>query len=158
MMTLTDLYQDYEGKLKNYARRLTGDSQQAEDLVQDTFIRAMGHLELLKILKPHQQQAWLYRTLKNLFFDEQNARRRQAAFIEGLTQEISAATYLIEEVISPNPFELVPDRYRDLFRKRYVLGMTSQEIAKELGLPPATVRSRLHLALKEVRAKKAKLM
>jgi RNA polymerase sigma-70 factor (ECF subfamily) len=156
-MTLTDLYEEYETKLHRYARRLTRDSDRADDLVQETFIRAMGHLELLGLLKSYQRRAWLHRTLKNLFIDEQRSRQRQQDLIEQLAQETPLAGHLPPEVLSPNPFDLVPERYRELVEKRYVLGMTSREIAEELGVPAATVRSRLHLALKNLRLQKSRL-
>jgi RNA polymerase sigma-70 factor (ECF subfamily) len=156
-MTLTDLYEEYEVPLRRYARRLTRDPHRADDLVQETFIRAMGHLDLLGLLEPYQRRAWLYRTLKNLFLDGESARHRQDALIEQMAQDIPVAGYLPQEVILPNPFDLVPAKYRDLVEKRYVLGMTSQEIGEELGIPAATVRSRLHLALKKLRLQAYKL-
>jgi RNA polymerase sigma-70 factor (ECF subfamily) len=117
----------------------------------------MGHLELLDLLEPYQRRAWLCRTLKNLFLDEESARQREEALIELMAQDAPLAGSLSPEVIWPNPFDLVPEKYRDLVRKRYVLGMTSQEIASELGIPAATVRSRLHLALKKLRLQAYKL-
>jgi RNA polymerase sigma-70 factor (ECF subfamily) len=151
-MTLADLYEEYEAILWRYAQSLGHDADRADDLVQETFIRAIGHLELLTLLKPYQRRAWLYRTLKNLFLDEQIARRRQATLVERLGQETSMAESPSPEFISANPMKFVPERYRELVEKRYILGMTSQEIAEELGIPAATVRSRLHLALKEARS------
>ena len=156
-MTLTDLYEEYELELHRYARRWTRDPHRIDDLVQETFIRAMGHLDLLGLLEPYQRRAWLYRTLKNLFLDDVSARQRQEALIEQMAQDAPLAGYLPQEVIWPNPFDLVPEKYRDLVRKRYILGMTSQEIAEELGIPAATVRSRLHLAIKKLRLQAYKL-
>ena len=156
-MTLTDLYEEYEVQLRRYARRLTRDPHRVDDLVQETFIRAMRYLELLDLLEPYQRRAWLYRTLRNLFLDDESARQRQEALIDQMAQDVPVAGYLPHEVISPNPFDLVPEKYRDLVRKRYVLGMTSQEIGEELGIPAATVRSRLYLALKKMRLQAYKL-
>jgi RNA polymerase sigma-70 factor (ECF subfamily) len=152
-MTLADLYEEYEAALHRYAQQLGRDADRADDLVQETFIRAIGHLELLKLLKPYQRRAWLYKTLKNLFIDEQRTLRRQEALVEQLAPEIPEDEFLPGEFLTANPLALVPERFRELVEKRYVLGMNSQEIAEELGLPAATVRSRLHLALKEARGR-----
>ena len=65
-MTFADLYEEYEEKLNGYALKLVRDPQTADDLVQETFIRVLGHLLLLEQLDPHQRRAWLYQTLKNL--------------------------------------------------------------------------------------------
>ncbi len=153
MITLAELYAEHEQSLHRYAYRLARDAYRADDLVQDTFVRAMGHLTLLGILEPHQQRAWLTRTLKNRFLDEQRAQQRQTRLWEQLTQQRALETQAGSHMpILDNPFDLVPERFRDVVEMRYVLGMTSQEIAKALDISAATVRSRLHLAMKEVRA------
>jgi RNA polymerase sigma-70 factor (ECF subfamily) len=161
-MTLTALYEQFERKLHRYAIRLVGDSYEAEDLVQETFIRAMGHLELLKQLNQHQRQAWLCRVLKNLFLDQQRARQREQFLLEQLIQQaqlmeqIRRNNHPMLQVLQKDLFDQIPERYRELLYKHYILGMTSKEIAEELGIPAATVRSRLHLALKKLRANKSR--
>jgi RNA polymerase sigma-70 factor (ECF subfamily) len=117
----------------------------------------MGHLPLLGVLNRHQRRAWLYRTLKNLFLDDLNARQRQENLAAQLAWQVPTVGELPAEIGSPNPFDLVPEQYRDVVEKRYAQGMNSRKIARELGIPDATVRSRLHLALKKLRAQKSKL-
>jgi RNA polymerase sigma-70 factor (ECF subfamily) len=163
-MTLTVLYQQFEKKLHRYATRLVRDSHKAEDLVQETFIRAMGHLELLGQLEPHQRQAWLYQVLKNLFIDEQRAQQREQFLMEQLSQQAQLMEQLrlnshpMLQVLLQDLFDQIPERYRELLHKYYVLGMTNKEIADELGIPAATVRSRLHIALKKLRANKSRFL
>ena len=163
-MTLTGLYQQFEKKLYRYATRLVHDSHKAEDLVQETFIRAIGHIELLGQLELHQRQAWLYRVLKNLFIDEQRAQQREQFLIEQLAQQAQLMEQLrlnshpMLQVLLQDLFDQIPERYRELLHKYYVLGMTNKEIADELGIPAATVRSRLHLALKKLRANKSRFL
>jgi len=152
-VTLTELYETYENKLRRYAARLAHDPHWAEDLVQDTFVRAMGHLDLLGTLKPYQQRAWLYRTLKNLFLDGLNARQRQQELLDQLAREPGTSPSLEDLVLSPDPFALVSERFRDVVVQRYVLGMNSREIGEALGIPAATVRSRLYLAIQEARSR-----
>jgi RNA polymerase sigma-70 factor (ECF subfamily) len=151
-MTLTELFETYEAQLRRYANRLARDPDWADDLVQDTMVRSMGHLELLGLLEPHQRRAWLFRTLKNLFIDQERSRRRRETLVERLAGEVRVAEYHPGEVIAANPFDWVPERFRDVVEKRFILGMTSREIGEELGIPAATVRSRLHLAMKAMRA------
>ena len=157
-MTIGDLYEEFEGRLRRYAMSLAHDSDRADDLVQETLIRAMAHLDLLAQLKDYQRRAWLYRVLKNLFIDEQRTRQRQQALLEQLTREDPEVSYSPPEMMSPGVFELVPARYRELLHQRYVLGMNSTEISRELGIPAATIRSRLHLAIKWLRAHQSEFL
>jgi RNA polymerase sigma-70 factor (ECF subfamily) len=150
-LTIQDLYDLFEAKLHRYAVNLARDEDRADDLVQETLIRAMGNLVLLQQLKPYQRQAWMYRVLKNLFIDEERRRQHQETVYENLAWEAElyaapATTMLARELI-----DLVPERYRDVLHRRYILGQTSEEIGSAYGIPPATVRSRLYLARKWLR-------
>ena len=157
-MTIGDLYEEFEGRLRRYAMSLAHDSDRADDLVQETLIRAMSHLELLAQLKGYQRRGWLFRVLKNLFIDEERTRQRQQALIAQLSLEDQEVSYSPPELMSPGVFELVPARYRELVYQRFVLGMNSTEIGRELGVPAATVRSRLHLAIKWLRAHQSEFL
>jgi len=157
-MTFADLYGEFEEKLHAYALKLARDPHAADDLVQETFIRVLGHLPLLEQLNRYQRRAWLYQTLKNLFLDRRAARQREAALLARLAQEAEPYAEPDEGDLDSDLFALVPEPYRDLLEKRYRLGLTSREIANELGIPAATVRSRLHLAIKKLRARRSKFV
>src|SRR6476619_5003231 len=86
-MTLDQLYEEHESLLYGYAMRLTRDAERADDLVQDALVRAMGHLTLLALLARPQRQAWLYRTLRNLFLDEEQRRHRQVELVQEIARE-----------------------------------------------------------------------
>ncbi len=152
--TVGALYAEQRDWLLRHAISLTHDIARADDLVQDTFIVSFSHLELLSRLDLHQRRAWLSRVLRNRFFDQLRAQRRHQVILEQMAYQESladagdrASGAFLPYVL----FELVPPRYRDLLRKRYMLGMSSEEIARQLGVPPATVRSRLRLAINWLR-------
>lgn len=63
------LYETYQKELLAYGTRMSGSEPLAEDLVQETFIKALIHADTVMDLSPSQQRVWLYRTFKNLFFD-----------------------------------------------------------------------------------------
>lgn len=149
---LTELYESYEVRLRNYGLSLTNDPDSADDLVQETFLRAYAHLRKLALLKPHQQRSWLYRTLKNLFIDGYRAGKREQKLVDDLGWEFSLERPSMQIVRSVDLVRELPVHYQEVIYRRYYLGMNSQEIGLELGIPPATVRSRLHLALKRLRA------
>lgn len=156
-MTIDGLYEEHEESLQRQALRLTRDTGAAEDLVQETFVRALGHRLLLAQLNRHQRLAWLRRTLKRLFLDRRAERQRQAALLEVYGREVPAAVEP-EEDDGFDPFDLAPAEDRELLEMRYRQGLSSVEIAAELELPPGTVRWRLHRAVRGMRAHKHRFL
>ncbi|MCY3737808.1 MAG: hypothetical protein OXG13_15470 [Gemmatimonadaceae bacterium] len=156
-MTIDGLYEEHEESLQRQAFRLTRDTDAAEDLVQETFVRALGHRLLLAQLNRHQRLAWLRRTLKRLFLDRRAERQRRAALLEVYGREVPAAVDP-EEVDGVDPFDLAPAEDRELLEMRYRQGLSSVEIAAELDLPPGTVRWRLHRAVRRMRAHKHRFL
>src|SRR5512136_434399 len=133
-LTFAELYGEYAGRLRGYALNLAHDSDRADDLVQETFIRASVYFALLAQLNGHQRQAWLNRVLKNLFLDEMRTRRRQEALATRLAEGNHAAAVaargaysdiqLVEELL-----ERAPDHYQEILRQHYFEGMTGEQIA-----------------------------
>ena len=152
-LTLADLYEAYEEKMLRYAKILVGDPFWAEDLVQDTFMRAIAHLSLLGRLESYQRLAWLRRVLKNRFIDQQRARQREQEMVQQIIQETQLTDDDSVPMLTSELLEMAAEKDRELLTQRYILGMTSEEIGSQLGIPAATVRSRLHLARKRLRAR-----
>jgi RNA polymerase sigma-70 factor (ECF subfamily) len=150
--TVTHLYRNYEVPLRYFALSLSRDTARAEDLVQETFIRAIANQRILEKLKEYQKRAWLYRTLKNLFIDEQRADKREQKYLERLGLRILSSGQETTSTLSPDWFIRLPKHYQDVIYRRYYLGMTSYEIGRELGIPAPTVRSRLYLAIQKIRS------
>ncbi len=163
-MTLSDLYTRYQTSLRNTAQRLTNNRDEADDLTQETFLRAIGHLTVLDRLTDGERQAWLFRTLKNLYIDRQRARQREEVFQKTFQQQIESETRSepIQDRLSrdyhpvvlinlPGLLQGLPEKDRDLLHRKYMMGMTSEEIGRALGIPAATVRCRIHLIIKKLR-------
>ena len=151
-MSFSNIYGDFEAALRRYATGLAkGDADAADDLVQETFIRAFDNLSLLRRLDSPQRQAWLNRVLRNLFIDGERSRRRNEDLVERLVVDAEIAPFTAGDLFFHDLLENARDDDRELLEQRYVLGMTSREIAEELGIPAATVRSRLRSAIKRLR-------
>jgi len=149
-VTVADLYETFQDDLHRRAVQLSRDPDAADDLVQDTMVRAMANLLLLDQLEMAQQRAWLFTTCRNLFLDRIGAQKRRQVLQDGL-QALGALAPGSDGPVHPNPFEYVPEQHRRIVEMRYVQGMTSTEIGRELDTPAATVRSRLHLAIRKLR-------
>jgi RNA polymerase sigma-70 factor (ECF subfamily) len=158
LLTIDDLYDQFSEPLQRYAARLSQDGDRADDLVQETLIRALAHLSLLDRLNPHQRRAWLYRTLRNRFIDGERARQRRKNLLWQLAWEAEEATYMARALDLTEILEQIPQLYREVLERKHLLGMTSEETGRELGVPAATVRSRLRLARKWLRAHRSRLI
>lgn len=135
------LYERYRAELVKWCTTMTDDRQSAEDIVQETFLRAMASEALLTVLDEPRRRAWLYRTAKNLFVD----RVRHARF------ETPTDT-LPEETAEPEGYAAVEWREllgtlepeeRELFTLRYLDGYNASQLGERFGVPPGTVRARL---------------
>jgi len=148
---VTDLYTSYEAQLKRYAEGLTHDYDQAEDLVQEAFIRASVHADLLGQLDSAQRRSWLYTVVKNRFIDQLRAARRRQEILQALAELVTRDEPSAQYAGEINLFERLPGQFKNLLIERYVQGLTSEEIALRLHVPAATVRSRIRLAINWLR-------
>ena len=64
-----ELYLTYRPELLKYCCMICGNVGDAEDLLQETFLRALSNLDLLEELGDRQRRAWLYKVARNLFYD-----------------------------------------------------------------------------------------
>ena len=141
-MTIAEIYEEYERALRRYALSLVRDPDRADDLVQQTFVRAITHLDLVEGFDRQRLCAWLRRVLKNLFLDGQRRLRRQEILIEKLADGAVYAVDPSSDIGLQDLTARAPVRYRQILVKRYVLGWSSAEIARDSGVPAATIRSR----------------
>lgn len=150
-LELGELYEEFEQDMLRFGTSISGSRDAAEDLVHETFLRAMAHLPLLGRLKRHQRRSWLFTTLKRIHLDEVSARQRRDALSERLGRWNETAAEDSYQLDDFSVLDLVPPQHRALVIQRYLVGMSSQEIGRQLGVPAATIRSRLHQATKQIR-------
>lgn len=146
--------------LYNFAYRLTLDEDDANDLVQDTFLKAYRFFESYE--QGTNAKAWLFRILKNSFINDYRKKSKEPNKVD--YQEVETY-YNSDEVNEPITSDLRIDSVKDLigdevasalnsldvdFRTIIVLcdieGFSYEEMAKILDIPIGTVRSRLHRA------------
>ena len=123
----------------------TGIPAAAEDLVQETYIRAMTHLEDLEASSRSQRRAWLYKTARNLYIDQVRRLSRETCVEE---EQLSLASFE-EDLTQTAVRQLVnrlPESERALFSLRYFAGYNATELGDMFGLSPSTVRARLAAA------------
>ena len=136
------LYEDYYKELISYGSRMSGSKELAEDLVQETFMKALMNIETLEDLSSGQRRAWLYRTFKHLFFD----RCRRAVLENEYLQNWEPAygeDQRIQKIENAILLENLNAQDRVIFQLRYFDGYSAQEISEMMNLPPGTIRSKL---------------
>lgn len=144
------LYRMYYQELLRYVTTLTHSAANAEDIVQETYMRAIGHADGLADASDAQRRAWLYRTAKNLFIDRFRRERRIACIDEDAAAAAGFSEDDLSEVEVGQMLLLLSREDRSMFWMRYMEGYNATEIGEIFGLPPGTVRSRLSLARQRI--------
>jgi RNA polymerase sigma-70 factor (ECF subfamily) len=138
------LVQRYQRPLFAYVSSRLRDPLEAEEVAQESFVRAF--MSLKKLRKPESFYAWLMgiagRVLKEQFRAEER-RQRDRAVAETLLADNPgpASEYPLEEAIA-----VLPESYRQVILLRYYEGRSCQEIATRLGMPLGTVTKTLSRA------------
>ncbi len=148
--TWEDVARNHGRFLYTVAYRLTGNHDDAQDLVQEVLLRVRRGLETYR---PGSLEGWLSRITTNTFLDE--ARRRQRRPVDLLPEEpdrvvppsVAADDALAAEVLPDDVQDALrelPDEYRAAVVMCDVVGLSYQEISDSLDVPVGTVRSRIH--------------
>ena len=159
-IAFSKVYAEYELPIRRYVGSLVRDTGEAEDITQETFIRAYRKLSSLRDQK--SLSSWLYRIATNLCYDRfrQNASRPQIKEDgEGLMDEevftvIDQDSPRLDSVFEQKEMsacvqsylEELPDDYRAVIMLHDLEGLTNPEIAEMLGCSLATAKIRLHRA------------
>ncbi len=146
--------------LYRVALSLTGQPADAEDLVQDTLIRAYRAVDRFDGAHP---RAWLLTILRHTHINR-NRRRRPFLLADGdgvgaMVERLAPSAPSSDEVLISTQFQAVvadalaalPEKHRAVLALVDIDGMTYQEAADALGVPRGTVMSRLHRARKKIR-------
>ena len=149
-MEIETLYGKFHRDLLTYCTAMTRNRSSAEDLVQETYLRAFTHWENVEDLSPNQCRVWLYKTARNLFIDQV---RKQSHETPAEEERLALASF--EEDLSKSTVaQLIgrlPDIEKSIFYLRYFEGYNSKELGELFALPSATIRSRLASAKKRLR-------
>jgi RNA polymerase sigma-70 factor (ECF subfamily) len=145
----------YQRPLMVYTQRLTaGDVWRAEDVVQETFVKAWTHLDRLTEERG-SVLGWLCRVAHNLVMDGYRTRKARPAEVDldsaaGVAGPDPMAGVLDAVVVDQTLGVLWPPHEAAL-REIYLNGRTAAEAGVALGIPAGTVKSRVHHALRMAR-------
>lgn len=145
----------------NFAFRLTNDEDDANDLVQDTYLKAFRFIGSFE--KGTNAKAWLFRILKNSFINDYRKRSKEPNKVDyqevetyydseeaaGTEQTSDLRVEAVQDMIGDEiatALNALPVDFRTAIILCDIEGFTYEEMAKILDIPIGTVRSRLHRA------------
>lgn len=149
-------------QIYNYAYRLTGSSDDAHDLVQETYMKAFKFFHTFE--KGTNSKAWLFKILKNSFINNYRKKASEPQkvvyeevenFYDSVRDESVDSSNLEKKIFDAElgdeittALKSLPDEFREVVVLCDIEGYTYEEIADKLNCPIGTVRSRLHRARK----------
>jgi RNA polymerase sigma-70 factor, ECF subfamily len=151
---LRQIYADNSTALRAYVRRFTTDAQ-ADDIVQETFIRAWRHLDRLRT-DDRPVRPWLIQVARHLLTDAARHDRRRPTAIPA---EPTAATVgvdggldrVLDQQVLLQALKRLPPGQLAVLIESWVYGASLEAAAERLGIPSGTARSRMHYALQTLR-------
>lgn len=147
----------HRGLIQRTAFALTGDTQAAEEVLQDTFIRAYRHRATLRTdVSP---VPWLYRVALNLCYSRLSRRRLSLEPISDATSELRDHALEPLELVEREELRrsirrgvaALPEKHQLVIVLYYLQGLSLQETAETLGIALGTAKSRIHYALHALR-------
>ena len=154
-MIVAELYRQYRAPLMSFVLRLTaGDRQQAEDVVQETMVRAWRQAHQLDLTGP-TLMPWLATVARRIVID--HGRRRRARPTETgdvLLENVPVADAtedLLRKVIVSGALQALSPAHREVLNETILRDRTVNEAAGVLGIPVGTVKSRVYYAVRALR-------
>jgi RNA polymerase sigma-70 factor (ECF subfamily) len=161
--TVTDsfsqsIYRQYAGPLLGVAMKLTGgDRHWAEDVVQETLLRAWRHADvLLASGESRSLMPWLATVARRIVINDWRGRGARTKEIDDAALTVPSVSdgteQALHRLIVLGALARLTPAHRRVIVERYLHGRSIAEIAQMVGIPPGTVKSRMHYALRVMRA------
>jgi RNA polymerase sigma-70 factor, ECF subfamily len=150
---LRALHDAHAPSLLRYVARLTHDQAFAQDVVQESLLRAWKRPAILE-QGDAAARAWLFTVARNLVIDDRRSARHQRELTTDRLPGGSGSdgtdavldTWLVSDALRS-----LSEEHRQVVVSAYFLGHSAAEIARQQGIPVGTVRSRAHYALRALR-------
>ncbi len=147
-----------QGNMLNFAYMLTGNREDARDLLQDAILKVLDNAE--KFSEGTNFKGWVFTIMRNIFINNYRRKVRSEALIDtsdnlyllNLGESSSDSpedSYTVSEINAA--IDNFPDEYCQPFRM-HLAGYKYDEIAEQLSLPLGTVKSRIFFARKKLQA------
>jgi RNA polymerase sigma-70 factor, ECF subfamily len=148
--TLEQAYDQHASALFRYARALLGSVDDAEDAVQEVFVRLARDVSRLPGIRDLRH--YLLRATRNAVYEIVRSKGRRGRLVEGaaLNMQTTSADPEVEQLLEA--FAELPTEQREVVALKVFQGLTFREIAKVIGKPENTAASRYRYAIERLRA------
>jgi RNA polymerase sigma-70 factor (ECF subfamily) len=157
MVAFNQIVEKYKNRLMSVIFRMIQSSEEAEDIVQETFLRVYQHRDSFDFR--HCFSTWLYTIALNLARNELLKRKRFKFFdifdMQGKESEIAVEMELPSNLPQAleRAMESLPEKYKTAFMLRDVQELPYEEVAQIMNIPLGTVKSRVNRARAILREK-----
>jgi len=157
MVAFNQMANKFKNRLMNVISRMVGSTEEAEDIVQETFLRVYQHRDSFDF--KHCFSTWIYTIALNLGRNELRKRKRFKFLdifdLQGKESEIAVEMKLPSNLPGAieNALTSLPEKYKSAFMLRDVQELPYEEIAKIMNIPLGTVKSRVNRARAMLREK-----
>jgi RNA polymerase sigma-70 factor (ECF subfamily) len=150
---LRAVHREHWSALMSYVLGLThGDRSRAEDVVQETLLRALRTPAVLATSA--SARPWLFTVAKRIVIDEWRSARRRREVVTHTYPEQSVpdtAQQTVDRQLVLTAIRTLSHEHRQVLLECYYRGASVAEAAQALGVPPGTIKSRTHYALHALR-------
>ena len=153
---IRSLYAEHAGSVRAHVRRILNDQDLAEDVVQETMLRAWRKSDSL-LPESGSVGGWLIRVAHNIALDRLRAQRSRPPEVEqGQDSAVTSsfpdhAEATVDSIVVTRAVATLSPSHRAVLREVYYADRTCRETAVVLGIPEGTVKSRLHHAMGQLR-------
>jgi RNA polymerase sigma-70 factor (ECF subfamily) len=151
---MQQLHDEHAAALWGFCLHLTGDPVRAEDVAQETLLRAWQHSEKLDEARG-SVRSWLFTVARNIVIDEWRSKRFQNERATDQVPEpdnpVDQTDTLLQSWVVADAITQLSNEHRAVLLECYYRGRSVAEAARRLGVPEGTVKSRTHYALRALR-------
>lgn len=149
--------QEVQENLRRYALKLTQDTNDADDLVQDTSLRALTHRD--KFVSNINFKGWMMTIMYNIFLNNQDRVERRRKIFDTTVDILNIPLVTEGGYSTPDGAMNIREIYSEIEKlsehtrtpfKMFLSGYKYSEIAEKMGIPEGTVKSRIFFARKEL--------
>jgi RNA polymerase sigma factor (sigma-70 family) len=148
------LFEKHAGKMMSLCLRFSNDQQQAQDILQEGFIKVFDYIHQYKF--EGSFEGWMRRVFISIAARQASKRKINFTDFDKVDNDVAAINPSVVSKLSENEIHALirslPDGYRLVFNLYVIEGYTHEEIAKMLGIQPTTSRTQLLKARKMLQA------